>query len=178
MFRWNAPQLSRMQSLKLKRAMELQGLSWPLTKEVKELPNGKKQVVRRIVDEPSAAAAASSAPSQSAAASIKQHVESSFFHDVKFKGHKCQRPFIVVPINRSSPPVHSPPPSRSSPITPNDLRRRRFSLIRAFFFVCRAPQPRRAPRGHLLRAAQHAQDGGRVQVSRCDVWSVAVSGRV
>ena len=136
MFRWNAPQLSRMQSLKLKRAMELQGLSWPLTKEVKELPNGKKQVVRRIVDEPSAAAAAaSSAPSQSAAASIRQHVENSFFHDVKFKGHKCQRPFILVPINRSSLRVHSPPPSRSSPITPNDLRRRRrFSLIRAFFF--------------------------------------------
>jgi hypothetical protein len=70
-----------MQPVKLKRAMELQGASWALTTEVKALPNGKKQIVRKIVDE--------TAPV--ASPTLHQHVENSFFHDVKFKGHKCQR---------------------------------------------------------------------------------------
>ena len=87
-----------MQCTKLKRAMEEQGHAWPLATEVKVLANGKKQTVRSIVDDATLAAAAPS---------LQHHVETSFFHNVKFKGHLCAPP-------RPSPPLPPPRPSSAT----------------------------------------------------------------
>lgn len=113
--RWNGPQLSKMQCSKLKRAMENQGVNWPLASEVKVLPNGKKQTVRSILDEASAASAAS-------APSLQQHVDSSFFHNVKFKGHLCKTPhplppFFLTLLLQPSPQPPRPPPPPRPPLT-------------------------------------------------------------
>ena len=90
-----------MQCTKLKRAMEEQGHAWPLAVDVKVLPNGKKQTVRSIVDE---AALAAAAPT------FQQHVESSFFHNVKFKGHLCPLP-LPLPLSSSASTAAVHPPA-------------------------------------------------------------------
>jgi hypothetical protein len=89
-----------------------QSHSSPLSAEVKTLPNGKKQIVRSILDESSSSASAS----PSSQSSLQQHVENSFFHNVKFKGHLCTSPPPLVPTPLLPlPSSHAHPPSPPSP---------------------------------------------------------------
>ncbi len=138
--RWNGPLLSKMQCSKLKRAMENQGVNWPLASEVKVLPNGKKQTVRSIVDEASAAASAASPPS------LQRHVDSSFFHNVKFKGHLCKTPHSLPPFLLPLLLQQSPqPPRPPTPCPPPPL----LTLITH-------PPPLTTPPGHRNRPARLA----------------------